>query len=359
MKKWLVAVCVMIIMITGCGKQNQVPGDTGKPVEEGVNVPSDSVSEGEKQGQSNADSDTGFIEQEETVVYEISEEKLIVTYEGEKYTTMTMGVGGDWIYVSGRAAETDEAFLGRIAKGQATLEKITLEGMESMRAFRISVEQSGVCHVLWMGMKETKENGQIISQMDMSRACITSINQDGSLKEKIDISDMMAEKKVVPYHFVADKEGNFYLDSRNTIIKIGDGGQAITVIECDGTVECLGVGRSGVVYCTYYAEDGITYLGKVEGDKVAKCEAELPQLNAKFAVMAAGVNTELLLYNRVGGAYAFDGKAQVQESITNDKLPASGESVLGSGFMNDGRLCLAAQKEGLTFYYIPVEDAEK
>ena len=25
--------------------------------------------------------------------------------------------------------------------------------------------------------------------------------------------------------------------------------------------------------------------------------------------MAAGVNTELLLYNRVGGAYAFDGKA--------------------------------------------------
>ena len=72
-----------------------------------------------------------------------------------------------------------------------------------------------------------------------------------------------------------------------------------------------------------------------------------------------GVNTELLLYNRVGGAYAFDGKAQVQESITNDKLPASGESVLGSGFMNDGRLCLAAQKEGLTFYYIPVEQAEK
>ena len=48
MKKWLVAVCVMIIMITGCGKQNQVPGNTGKPVEEGVNVPSDSVSEGEK-----------------------------------------------------------------------------------------------------------------------------------------------------------------------------------------------------------------------------------------------------------------------------------------------------------------------
>ena len=274
MKKWLVAVCVMIIMITGCGKQNQVPGDTGKPVEEGVNVPSDSVSEGEKQGQSNADSDTGFIEQEETVVYEISEEKLIVTYEGEKYTTMTMGVGGDWIYVSGRAAETDEAFWGRIAKGQATLEKITLEGMESMRAFRISVEQSGVCHVLWMGMKETKENGQIISQMDMSRACITSINQDGSLKEKIDISEMMAEKKVVPYHFVADKEGNFYLDSRNTIIKIGDAGQAITVIECDGTVECLGVGRSGVVYCTYYAEDGITYLGKVEGDKIMSGSTE-------------------------------------------------------------------------------------
>lgn len=142
----------MIIMITGCGKQNQVPGDTGKPVEEGTNAPVDSISEGEKQGQSNADSDTGSMEQEETVVYEISEEKLIVTYEGEKYTTMTMGVGG---------------------------------------------------------------------------------------------------------------------------------------------------------------------------------------------------------------AYAFDGKAQVQESITNDKLPASGESVLGSGFMNDGRLCLAAQKEGLTFYYIPVEQAEK
>ena len=75
--------------------------------------------------------------------------------------------------------------------------------------------------------------------------------------------------------------------------------------------------------------------------------------------MAAGVKTELLLYNRVGGVYVFDGNTQVQESVINDKLPASGESVLGCGFMNDGRLCLAAQKEGLTFYYIPVEQDKK
>lgn len=359
MKKWLVAVCVMIMMLTGCGKSEQMPGEAGKPVEEGVNVPADSDSEGESQGMTNADADADSVKHEETRVYEISEEELTVTYEGEKFTTMTMGVGGDWIYVSARNPETNEAFLGRIEKGQATLEKITLEGMENMRAFRISVDPSGVCHVLWMGMKETKENGQIISQMDMSRACITSINQDGSLKEKIDISEMMAEKKVVPYHFAADKEGNFYLDSRNTIIKIGDGGQAITVIECEGTVECIGVGRSGEVYCTYYADDEMTYLGKVEGDKVVKCDAELPQLSAKFAVMTAGVNTELLLYNRVGGVYVYDGSTQIQEYIAGDDLPVSGEGVVGCGFMNDGRLCLAAQKEGLTFYYIPVEQAEK
>ena len=353
MKKWLLTVCILIIMITGCGKQEPVPGEIGNSVEEGLDVTYDSVSEVEITGQTGT-GEEGVPEEEADRVFEISEEELTVLYEGEKFTTMTMGIGGDWIYISGREAETDEAFLGRIEKGQTDLEGIVLDDMEDMRAFRISVEPSGVCHVLWMGMKETEENGQIVSQLDLSRSYITAICQDGSLKEKIDISEVVQEKKLVPYHFVIDKEGNYYLDNRKSIIKIGDSGKNITVMECEGAVECIGVGLSGQVYCTYYAED-TTYLGKVEGDKVISCDVELPQLTAKFAVMAAGVNTELLLYNREGGVYVYDGNALVQEAVANDRLPASGERVLGCGFLNDGRLCLAEQKEGLTFYYIPAE----
>ncbi len=352
MKRWLVTIGVLIIMLTGCGKSEQVPGDTGKPVEEGMNVPADSFSEGESQGQTNADS----VKQEETGVYEISEEELTVTYEGEKFTTMSMGVGGDWIYVSGRDTETNEAFLGRIGKEQATLEEITLEGVENMRAFRISVDQSGVCHVLWVGMKVTEENGESITKLDLSRSYITTLNQEGSVKNKLDISDVASERTLTPYYIVVDKDGNYYLDNRRAIVKIGDNGNTITVIECEGTVECLGVGRSGQVYCTYDVE-GITYLGIIEGDKISACDADMPQLKASFSVIAPGVNTELLLYNRVGGVYVYDGSTQIQECIASGELPVSGEGVLGCGFMNDGRLCLAAQKEGLTFYYVPVEQA--
>lgn len=356
MKKWLMAVCVLIMMLTGCGKNEQMPGEIGKPVEEGTNVPNDSASGDESTEQNDTVED--IPREEEMVVYEISEEELTVTYEGEKFTILSTGVGGDWIYISGREAETNEAFLGRIAKGQASLERITLEGMENMRAFRISVDRSGLCYVLWVGMKENQENGENVTQLDLSRSYITTLNQDGSLKEKIDISEVARERTLTPYHIVVDKEGNYYLDNRKSIVKIGDNGKNITVIECDGTVECMGVGRSGQLYCTYDT-DSTTYLGKIEGDKIINCDVDMPQFAASFAVMAAGVKTELLLYNRVGGVYVFDGNTQVQESVINDKLPASGESVLGCGFMNDGRLCLAAQKEGLTFYYIPVEDAEK
>lgn len=349
MKKWLMTVGILIIMLTGCGKKEPVPGE--------MESPSDSASVVEEASQ------TGTQDEEAPVkdanrVFEISEEKLTVNYEGEKFTTLTMGIGGDWIYISGREEESGEAFLGRIERGQATLERISLDGMEKVRAFRISVEQSGMCHVLWMGMNETQVDGRIVSQLDLSQSYITTINTDGSLKEKIDISEVVLENSLIPYHFVADKEGNFYLDKGRTIIKVGDNGKEISVIECDGTVECIGVGLSGQVYCTYYAGE-TTYLGKVEADKVVTCDVNMPQLVAKFAVMTAGVNTELLLYNREGGAYAFDGKTQIQERIANEMLPVSGEKVLGGGFMNDGRLCLAEQKESLSFYYVPVEQAQE
>ena len=350
MKKWLMIVGALTILLTGCGDSRQVSEQMANP--------SEGVSEGAEAKQTGKTTEETPVDSEEDRAYEVSEEKLAVTYQGEAFTTLTMGIGGDWIYISGRDAENGDAFLGRIEKGQSELEKITLEGMENMRAFRISVEQSGMCHVLWMGMKEKEENGQIISQLDLSQSYITTINTDGSLKQKIDIAGVVKEKSLIPYHFVADKEGNFYFDNGRTIIKVGGNGNDFTVIECYGTVECIGVGLSGQVYCTFYANE-TTYLGKIEADRVVICEVNMPQLVAKFAVMTAGVNTELLLYNREGGAYGFDGSTQIQECVANKMLPASGEKVLGCGFLNDGRLCLVAQKEGLVFYYEPAEQVQK
>lgn len=344
-------VCGMILLalLTACGYDNQ-DDIIMEPEIESANMQQNVEENTDVVGESGSEDK----EQQEAIDLKASDVELSVDYEGEFFLTSLFEVGEGEIYLC--ATGEDGAFYLAVMEKETTdFQKLNIDMPKDARACRMVVDNSGKCHVLWIGSEEVVSGGQTYSQIDFSKSYITIMDKGGNIESTIDVEEIICDEKIMPYCFAVDEAGNYYIENKKEIIKIARDGVEKARISCEGMVECIGVGKSGTVYCTYYDGDDVTYIGSLQDEKMVCYEVEVPQLDANFAKISAGTDTDILLYNREGGVYVFDPTmTEVEERIPNTELPISGITVMGCGFLRDGRLCLMKQTlEGTNFYYIP------
>ena len=286
--------------------------------------------------------------------YEVSYKESAVKYEGEAFIKSVFGVGADMLYVCG-IDENEKYFIAGMKQEEKEFNRFDVEVPSNMRMFNMAVDNQGKCHMLWFSIGTEVMEGREFQTITFEKSYITIINPDGELEETVDVTEVFQEEQYRPYCFGVDLEGNYYCEKENNIIILDSNGELKTRIMCDGVIDGMGCGKSGLLYCTYHDKDGIDRIGKIEQDAFVDCGVELPTCAAIYSRVTSGSDSEIFIYNLDGGIYTYDSESNsVEQRKSAEKLPVQGQDVSGYGFLGDGRLCLLAQNDGeKIFYYIP------
>ena len=285
-------------------------------------------------------------------VAEVSDKELTVFYEGEDFVKSVFTAGGTMLYVCG-IKPNGNFFLGYMQKEEDIFHEFDVDIDEGMRAFNMVIDKQNCCHVLWMSVEKYVLNEQSFDRITYEKSYITIIDSEGKVKKEIDVSDVFSSEQRRPFCFIVDEEGNYYFENDKNLVQILSSGTPGQVTACDGRIEGIGIGKSGDIYCIYQKESGEKELARREESSIFPCDAEIPKADAIYAGIYAGTDSELLLFNKDSGIFAYDGK-EVEVRVPGTELPVSGSMINGYGILSDGRLCIMTQEEENTFfYYIP------
>lgn len=287
----------------------------------------------------------------------LSEQGVTVQYEGEYFEKSVFKTGGKMLYICGIKSD-GTYFLGNMKMEENNFKELPIIIPEEMRVINMAIDAYGNCHMLWVSVEKCFMSEQKFDKINFEKSFIVMVNSEGKVKKNLDISKVMSEKKIRPFCFAVDDAGNYYFENNseiNEIIKLNSDGFLEDYILCDGNIEAIGCGKSGVVYCVYTNENGEESIGKLEENMFISCEVVLPEADASYCNINVGTDTELLLYNKDSGVYTYDLNTNIVEHrIRRGELPIYGQNVGGYGFCGDGRLCLMTQETGNTiFYYFP------
>lgn len=287
-------------------------------------------------------------------VSEVPDKEVVVNLESESFIKRAFAVGGDMIFVAGKSADGSE-FFGNMKAEDRELNYFTVEMPEGMQVLNMAVDEQGNCHMLWVSAERQVIDGVEHNVINFEKCCITKVNRDGDLEAIMDISELFANLQTRPYCFITDEDGCYYFETSEEIVKVYPDGSRAALISCDGWIEVIGCAQNGEIYCVYQTESGEEYIGWIEGDKVTNCGTVMPKADASYSVMTAGTDTEILLFNKEGGVFAYDALTNTLDTrVDGTELPVAGQDIVGCGFLGDGRLCLMTQSEDTsTFYYIP------
>lgn len=339
---------MMLLLITACGNQDESEMESNDTINENQSTtPISNFTEDEKQ--------TGDEGNNNRKLYPVSTEEVTITYQGEEFEKSVFSIGGEIVYVCG--VKPDESyFLGCMKKEDNRINEFNIDIPSDMRIFNMYVDTQENCHILWMSVEKIELNHEIHDRITFEKSYIQIVNKDGDIIHTVDVTDFFAKEQARPYNFVVDSAGFYYFENKFEMIKLNPEGSLSQRIQCEGTIEGIGCGRSSMIYCTYYDAYGENWIGRLEGDRIVSCELKLPQAQAKYSYIAAGTDTELFIYNKDSGVYAYDSETDtLEQRIKGNELPAAGQDVSGYGILGDGRLCLMAQSDGNTvFYYIAV-----
>ncbi len=283
---------------------------------------------------------------------EVSDKSVVVPYSGEDFVKSIFAVGDTMLYVYGIKPD-GEYFLGCMQREEDVFREFTVEMDENMRAFNMAVDRQGRCHILWMSVEKYEAGDRSADRITGEKSCITIIDNTGKPEKEIDVTDMFSSGYKRPFCFVADREGNYYFENGKELVQIMNDGTLGTVVQCDGWVEGIGIGKSETVYCIYQKENGERRLGRIEEDMLCTYDLQLPQAEALYAGIYEGTDSELLIFNKEGGIFAYD-EGYIETRVAGTDLPIKGPEIGGYGILSDGRLCIMEQEnENTVFYYVP------
>ena len=282
---------------------------------------------------------------------EVSDKSAVVPYSGEEFEKSVFAVGDTMLYICG--IKPDGAyFLGCMQREEDIFREFTIEMDEDMRAFNMAVDRQGRCHILWMSVEKFEAGGQSADRITYEKSRITIVDNTGKLEKEIDVTDLFSAGYKRPFCFVVDRDGNYYFEHDKELVQIRNDGTPGNVILCDGWVEGIGIGKSGTLYCTYQQENGERRLGRIEEGMLCTIDVQFPQSKASYAGVYAGTDSELFIFNKESGVFAFDGD-DLKTRVAETELPIKGPEIAGYGILSDGRLCIMEQKDGTVFYYVP------
>ncbi len=283
---------------------------------------------------------------------EVSDEMAVIPYAGEAFTKSVFTAGGDMLYVCGIRTNGD-FFLGYMQKEEDVFQEFGLDMDEQMRAFNMTVDEQGFCHILWMSVEKLIINGQSFDSITYEKSYITVVKKNGELEKEIDVTNVFSSEQRRPFCFVVDKEGNYYFENDKNLIQILSDGTQGETIPCEGWIEGVGMGKSGTIYCTYTTGGGARKLASLGENGILSGDVLLPEADANYSEIYPGTDVELLLFNKNSGISVYDNN-EAEVRVPGAEMPVSEQMIAGQGALADGRICiLAEESEGYVFYYIP------
>lgn len=278
-----------------------------------------------------------------------SEQDVTILYTGSDFIKSVFAVGEHMLYVCGMR-DDGEFFLGLMPEEEEVFQEFTVDVEEGMRAFNMTVDCYGKCHILWMSVEKQKINGQSFDSITFEKSCITVVNKEGVVEKELDVSSVFSPKQPRPFCFVVDRDGNYYFENEKELIQITVDGIQKEAVICDGWIEGIGIGKSGAVFCTYHTETGERRIAGLEKNYLDTWAVQLPEADAIYAGIYAGTDTEILLFNKANGVFACD-ENKIENRISITELPVKGNEINGYGILSEGRICLMEQEEGKTLFY--------
>lgn len=194
---------------------------------------------------------------------------------------------------------------------------------------------------------------------------IWRLNESNQVEEVIDISDYF-EIKQVPHWFLVDKDGNYYLQwvlSRDGVIVDSEGALkhrfTMESLDTRWTYEAA-VGKDGLIYVVYNDGDEKVRIGEFDVESCSIIKEDSPLYFSRdeiFNEMSRGTDTNLLLFSRESGIWAYDHEKGVLENRVSlsDMGVAHGDSdSYPFTFLPDGRLLMLERCEnGPHIKYFP------
>lgn len=294
-----------------------------------------------------------------------SNQTVAVRY-GEAFSDCVLSERGDMLYDYGSTPGDNSLYIAEMPEEGQQLSWSCIELPDHMAIRQLTIDHQGKFHILVMEVEKIIRNGYELNVPTYEVSYIWTVNREGEVERKLDVSDIFAREQRSPTCFVTDLDGNYYFDEEGDILRLDPDSGVTMRWSCNssGMIEAIGCGKSGKMYCIYEDYQGGDILELLEEDGIAGMCISLPNFYCKYSSMSAGSDTELLIVNIEGGVSAYaDGAHTVEQRISKEDMPASGEEAHVHRILSDGRLWMRVydkETKGCTFYYIPtVEGGEK
>ena len=347
----LFLIVILLLFLGGCGDRDADNGSRADLGNIAVSLPE------------SADVSSVGIEGRKKPDMDINSEVSVVAYRGTPFMSSNRAIGGDSIYTTGFQGEFDgdypaegPYFAGRIKIGEDTIEEFALEIPDDMFVYRSCTDEQGRWHLFL--------SQRIDNKLTYEKSEIWIVNSQGELEEFVDVTESIKEWNSMPFWMTVDHQGNYYFLSNfgngGSLIMIDTENQSTVPLRfSEGSIDGIGVGRSGTVYGVFTPSRGISYLGSIDpySGNVERC-ADFPENESRpsFSVLQGGVNTELILANKGEGVWCYDG-AELKLSVPLKEMAGNGQDILDMGFLWDGRVCcMVYENQAYVFHYVPVEE---
>lgn len=300
------------------------------------------------------------IEEEEApeTAPEVNVGQTVLIRHEKEFLNYGLSESGDVLYYYGNFPEDNNFYFAELPEEGQSLSWNCIELPDEMAIKTLTTDCHGKCHILLMEMGKVVIEGSEFDLPTYDVSYIWTINREGEVERKLDVSELFAREQRSPTPFITDLDGNYYFVIGEDVLRLDPNSGATMRWSCNGGwIEAIGCGKSGKVYCIYEDHQGADILELLEEDGIADIGISLPKCECKYGFMAAGVDAELLIFNLEGGVYAYaDGDAAVKQRIWKKDMPVSGQDIFWAKILKNGRLLLMT-KDGETeeclHYYIP------
>lgn len=289
---------------------------------------------------------------------EVNVAQTVLIRHGKEFLNYRLSESGDMLYYCGNFPEDNSFYFAELPEEGQSLSWNCIETPDEMAIKTLTTDSKGNWHILLMKMGKVMIEGRELDSPTYDVSYIWTINREGEVERKLDVSELVAREQRSPTRFITDLDGNYYFAIGGDVLRLDPNSGATMRWSCNGGwIEALACGKSGKVYCIYEDHQGADILELLEEDGIAGIGISLPKCECKYIHMAAGVDTELLIYNEEVGVFAYaDGDAAVKQRIWKKGMPVSGQDIFGAKILKDGRLFLMTEDEETEeslYYYIP------
>ena len=295
---------------------------------------------------------------QEEVVPEAGSNQTVAVRYGEAFSDCGLSVSGDMLYNYGSAPEDNSLCIAEMPEEGQQLSWNYIELPDHMEIRQLTTDYQGKFHILLMEVEKIIMNGEEFNVPTYEVSYIWTVNREGEVERKLAVSDIFARIQRTPTNLMIDVEGNYYFDNENEVIRLNPDGDITMRWSLEGyEIEALACGKSGKVNCIYEDYQGRDILELLEEDGIAGLCISLPEYDCKYCCMAAGVDAELLIFNRIGGVFAYiAGDTSLKQRIREKDMPVSEEDIWVDVILEDGRLVLTTmnrETEEMLYYYMP------